>query len=86
MKRVSGHITVSGKISFAAQDPWIFPGTVKDNILFGSTFDMERYLEVISVCGLAHDIEQWKNGDETKVGDRGAKLSGGQKVTKKSDI
>ncbi len=80
LETVDGHVSVSGRVSFASQDHWIFPGTVKRNILFGDTFDLNRYQKVLEVCGLDHDIQQWKEGDDTWVGERGIKLSGGQKV------
>ncbi|KHJ99613.1 ABC transporter, ATP-binding protein [Oesophagostomum dentatum] len=41
-RRVSGKLTVSGKIAYCSQDAWIFSGTVRENILFGSEFDQVR--------------------------------------------
>ncbi len=76
-----GYKSFSGKVSFVSQDPWIFSGTVRFNILFGEKFNKERYDKVIEVCGLGQDIKLWDKGDFTMVGDRGIKLSGGQKVT-----
>ncbi|XP_034944749.1 multidrug resistance-associated protein 4-like [Chelonus insularis] len=68
------------KISYASQDPWLFTGTVKENILFGQTYDSARYQEVTKVCSLLHDFKQFPNGDMTIVGERGASLSGGQRA------
>ncbi|KAL5265524.1 hypothetical protein ACHWQZ_G006296 [Mnemiopsis leidyi] len=36
----------------AAQRPLIFGGTVKENVLFGSKYDAERYLKIITLCNL----------------------------------
>ena len=33
---VSGEISLNGSSSYAAQQPWIFPGTYRDNILLGN--------------------------------------------------
>lgn len=41
-----GKISVNGVVSYASQEPWIFAGTVKQNILFGSPMDEERYKQV----------------------------------------
>jgi len=46
---VSGSIHISGRISYAAQEPWIFEGTVKHNILFKEQLNTERYLQVLKV-------------------------------------
>ncbi len=39
----SGYLSVKGKIAYTPQDPWIFPGSVRDNILFGLDFDSDWY-------------------------------------------
>jgi len=44
-----GKITVNGVVSYASQEPWLFAGSVKQNILFGSAMDHERY-EKVSIC------------------------------------
>lgn len=41
-----GRITVRGVISYASQEPWLFAGSVQQNILFGLPMDRERYEEV----------------------------------------
>ncbi|GAB1868440.1 Multidrug resistance-associated protein 4-like [Camponotus japonicus] len=68
------------RISYASQEPWLFGGTVRDNILFGQPFDKVRYSEVTHVCALLKDFQQFPQGDMTIVGERGASLSGGQRA------
>lgn len=75
-----GTIDVNGVISYASQQPWIFEGTIRQNILFTQTYDAERYNSIIQVCALERDFELFINGDKTLVGDRGVSLSGGQKA------
>lgn len=41
-----GYISVRGEISYAAQEPWLFGGSVQQNILFGSPMDRQRYNQV----------------------------------------
>ncbi|XP_010629028.1 multidrug resistance-associated protein 4 isoform X1 [Fukomys damarensis] len=75
-----GLVTVQGKIAYVSQQPWVFSGTVRSNILFGKKYEKERYEKVIKACALKKDLQLLKDGDLTVIGDRGATLSGGQKA------
>eukprot|EP00102_Acyrthosiphon_pisum_P020913 XP_016658123.1 PREDICTED: multidrug resistance-associated protein 4 isoform X2 [Acyrthosiphon pisum] len=75
-----GRISVHGIVSYAPQEPWIFSGTVQQNILFGSQMDNERFQKIIDLCALKSDLEQFPLGAETIVGERGITLSGGQRA------
>ncbi|XP_037952862.1 probable multidrug resistance-associated protein lethal(2)03659 [Teleopsis dalmanni] len=77
---LSGSINVNGTFSYASQDPWLFTGTVRQNILFGLPMDKQRYRSVVKNCALERDFELLQFGDKTIVGERGASLSGGQKA------
>lgn len=74
-----GTIDLRGSFSYASQESWIFPGTVRQNILFGQAMNPKRYQEVVKVCALEHDLKMFPFGDNTIVGERGVLLSGGQK-------
>ncbi|XP_053965144.1 probable multidrug resistance-associated protein lethal(2)03659 [Anastrepha ludens] len=76
----SGSVTVNGSYSYASQEPWLFTGTVRQNILFGLPMDKNRYHTVVKKCALERDFELLPFGDKTIVGERGASLSGGQKA------
>ena len=39
-------------MSYASQEPWIFSGTLKDNILFGQPFDQAWFDRVVECCSL----------------------------------
>ncbi|XP_070521556.1 ATP-binding cassette sub-family C member 4 isoform X2 [Cardiocondyla obscurior] len=80
LKSSQGQIHVNGKISYASQEPWLFGGTVQNNILFGQPYDKNKYRNIVNVCALAKDFEQLPYGDKTLVGDRGTVLSGGQRA------
>lgn len=75
-----GSIKINGILSYAAQDLWIFCGTLRQNILFGQAYDGERYWKVLQVCALYQDIQKFDHSDLTLVGERGVLLSGGQKA------
>ncbi|XP_017474881.1 PREDICTED: probable multidrug resistance-associated protein lethal(2)03659 isoform X4 [Rhagoletis zephyria] len=76
----SGTIKVNGTFSYASQEPWLFTGTVRQNILFGQPMNRRRYQQVVKKCALERDFELLPYGDKTIVGERGASLSGGQKA------
>ncbi|CAH1987635.1 unnamed protein product [Acanthoscelides obtectus] len=77
---LEGSLEVYGKISYASQEPWLFAGTVRQNILFGLPLDKARYKTVVKKCSLERDFNLLPYGDKTIVGDRGVSLSGGQRA------
>lgn len=50
--------------AYAAQTPFILSTTVRENILFGSPFNKERYEKVLDACCLRPDLLQWPAGGE----------------------
>ncbi|XP_034747580.1 multidrug resistance-associated protein 9-like [Etheostoma cragini] len=74
-----GSVSVQGSIAYAAQQAWIFYGTVQDNILMGEPLDHSRYKRVLSCCCLEEDLNILPHGDQTLLGEEGVNLSGGQK-------
>uniref|UniRef100_A0A7N9AYA3 ATP-binding cassette, sub-family C (CFTR/MRP), member 4 n=1 Tax=Mastacembelus armatus TaxID=205130 RepID=A0A7N9AYA3_9TELE len=72
-----GVLKVKGQLTYAAQQPWVFPGTIRSNILFGKELNAQKYERVIKACALKRLLP---HGDQTLIGDRGATLSGGQKA------
>ncbi|EFN77618.1 ATP-binding cassette transporter sub-family C member 9 [Harpegnathos saltator] len=81
IQRMSGSVEWAKnlKIAYVAQRPWLLNSTLKDNILFGSTYCSQRYLNVLRACALHPDIDILPDRDLTRVGERGINLSGGQK-------
>uniref|UniRef100_A0A6P7FF39 Probable multidrug resistance-associated protein lethal(2)03659 n=1 Tax=Diabrotica virgifera virgifera TaxID=50390 RepID=A0A6P7FF39_DIAVI len=76
----SGTIGVDGVVSYASQEPWLFAGSVRQNILFGREFNYQKYKQVVKVCALNRDFGILQFGDRTIVGERGVSLSGGQRA------
>ncbi|XP_061342018.1 ABC transporter C family member 10-like [Gastrolobium bilobum] len=74
-----GTIEVYGKFAYVSQTAWIQTGTIRENILFGSDMDDEKYQNTLHRSSLVKDLELFPHGDLTEIGERGVNLSGGQK-------
>ena len=70
---------LTDSVAYCAQQAWLVNDTIKQNILFASPYDEQRYQSVLSACALERDLEVFENGDETLVGEKGIVVSGGQK-------
>ncbi|KAK2941716.1 Multidrug resistance-associated protein [Blattamonas nauphoetae] len=80
IERLSGNVKIRGSIAYCPQVPWINNDTVRGNIVFGSPFDEQKYLETVRVCALEPDFKTLSAGDQTAIGEKGVNLSGGQKA------
>ena len=79
MQLQQGETRCAGKISYCPQNWWCQNLSLRDNILFGTPFDEQKYAQVIHDCGLELDLQILPQGDMTKAGLRGINLSGGQR-------
>ena len=48
---------------------------MKENILFGSEYDAEKYEAVVEACALAADLKILPAGDQTEIGENGVTCS-----------
>ena len=82
----------TARIGYLPQDPSLFSGTVRDNIVLGSATLRQstnhasdaarvlRILEAALVCAaLAEDLRTFPAGLETQIGELGIRISGGQR-------
>lgn len=68
------------QIGIVPQEAFLFSDTIKDNLAFGSdNQDILRIEEFAKKADIHNNIINFKNGYNTKVGERGITLSGGQK-------
>ncbi|KAL2284671.1 hypothetical protein FJTKL_08763 [Diaporthe vaccinii] len=77
---MQGSVQVSAAhIAYCSQTPWIYEGTIRDNIVGESEFDSVWYNTVLSSCELDSDLGRMPAGDATMVGSMGSGVSGGQR-------
>jgi len=68
------------QISFATQEPFLFSDSISENIRFGAVDTGSDEIESAAVAAaLKSDVDDFPDGFETMVGERGITLSGGQK-------
>ncbi|MCM1101673.1 MAG: ABC transporter ATP-binding protein/permease [Clostridium sp.] len=83
MGRSYGDMTnaeIRQQISYVPQEPYLFRGTIRENILVGRTDATEEEIVRAAKLAYAHDfIEKLEKGYDTDVGERGNRLSGGQR-------
>lgn len=89
----SGLITIDGRplkdlkvsslrnlIGYVSQEPVLFHTTVRENIAYGKPSATQEEIEQVARLARAHDfIMQTEKGYDTTVGERGVRLSGGEK-------
>lgn len=67
-------------IAWVPQEPFLFAGTLRENILFGCPRATPRQLkQVLADAGLSETVASMPAGLDTVVGEKGILLSGGQK-------
>jgi ABC-type multidrug transport system fused ATPase/permease subunit len=69
-----------GKVSVVFQEPFLFPDTIRNNLLLGRPGVTEEQMKDACRAAQIHDfIESLEQGYDTVVGERGYTLSGGQR-------
>ncbi len=73
----------SQKIGFILQEPFLFNGTVKENILYGNTayekLSSQELTEILKESHLENILQRFEGGLDTKVSSSGDTMSLGQK-------
>ena len=72
--------SVRDAIGFVSQDPFLFYGTIRDNVRYNQEASDEDLSVALELAGALEFVKELEDGMETMVGDRGAKLSGGQRA------
>ena len=81
LDKTGGDVSVpDGTIAYCAQRPWLQSMSIRENILFSSPYEVARYRLVLEACALNPDLESFKHGDLSNIGENGIGLSGGQRA------
>ena len=72
--------SLRSQISVVSQEPFLFNGTVRENILYGKLDATEDELNAAATAANCHEfISRLSEGYDSRVGERGVKLSVGEK-------
>jgi len=82
-KPIKGHeMSWYSHIGYVPQQVYLLDDTIKRNVAFGipdKDIDESRVWAVLKKSGIDADVKRMPDGIETEVGERGARVSGGQK-------
>lgn len=73
-------ILINGEISYCSQISWIMTETIKNNIIFFSEFNLQKYRKIISLCHLEKDFHNLNLGENTIINNTYSHISSGQKA------
>ncbi|XP_069102567.1 multidrug resistance-associated protein 1-like isoform X2 [Argopecten irradians] len=79
LEKLGGDVVVKGSLAYVPQEAWIQNMTLRENILFGKSYQEKKYKKVLEACQLIPDLRILSAGDQTEIGQKGINLSGGQK-------
>ena len=61
---------MQGDVGYVPQEAWIQNVTLKENIVFGESFEEQTYQDVVEACALKPDLTMLPAGDQTEIGER----------------
>lgn len=72
--------SIRARIGFVSQDPFLFYGTIKDNVSYAREATDEEINTALELAGASEFVSELPLGLDSMVGDRGVMLSGGQRA------
>ncbi len=92
IKYQKGNILIDGKelstlnlnsyydnVTYVSQEAPIFDGTLRENLVFDKKIDDDEILKVLKLVCLDTFYERLENGLETELGEKGIRMSGGER-------
>ncbi|KAK0465925.1 P-loop containing nucleoside triphosphate hydrolase protein [Desarmillaria tabescens] len=73
----SSSVLPQGRIAYAPQEAFVWPTTVRGNIVLDNEFNPQWYEAVVDACALRPDLVRMANGDMTEI--TPGSVSGGQR-------
>jgi ABC-type multidrug transport system fused ATPase/permease subunit len=67
MEQDYGEIEINGSMSCVSKDMWIFPGSIRENIIFTESFNADRYKDVLKLTQIDKEIKALPIGDDTFI-------------------
>jgi ATP-binding cassette, subfamily C (CFTR/MRP), member 4 len=61
-KRLSGDMKVQGRLAYVEQEPFIYSGSIEENVTFGLVYDEDRFKKSIEASCLDSDMQLFPNG------------------------
>ena len=56
---------IPSMLAYVPQQAWLQNASIKDNIVFSSPWDEDRYQAVLEACSLLSDLQILEDGDQT---------------------
>jgi len=72
--------SVRSRIGFVSQDPFLFFGSVRDNVAYAREASNDEVRLALETAGAWDFVSEMEGGIDSMVGDRGVRLSGGQRA------
>lgn len=78
LRQINGR-NLRDTLLYVDQTPYIFSGTIRDNVLLGENYSDEEIWVALEEAGLADKVRQLPDGLDNELGESGRSLSGGEK-------
>ncbi len=72
--------SVRDAMGFVSQEPFLFFGSIRQNVAYNRDANEDEIMSALEMAGAAEFVKEFEDGLDTMVGDRGTKLSGGQRA------
>ena len=72
--------SIRSRFGFVSQDPFLFFGSIRENVAYAREVSDEEVISSLKTAGAWEFVSELEDGMDSMVGDRGVRLSGGQRA------